>query len=94
MKFDLVRAWKDEAYRRSLSQEQLNQLPGNPSGEAELSEVDLQTIYGSNLGWGGALAGASAFNNGGFGFGNFNKAVISCSCSRNCSFGCDIHQDF
>ncbi|HEU5381221.1 MAG TPA: mersacidin/lichenicidin family type 2 lantibiotic, partial [Ktedonobacteraceae bacterium] len=29
MKFDLVRAWKDESYRQSLSDEQLNQLPEN-----------------------------------------------------------------
>lgn len=94
MKFDVVRAWKDEAYRRDLSQELLNQLPEHPSGEAELTEADLQTIYGSDMGWGGALAGATSFNNGGFGFGNFNKTVISRSCSRNCSFGCDIRQDF
>jgi mersacidin/lichenicidin family type 2 lantibiotic len=94
MKFDVVRAWKDEAYRQSLGQEQRAQLPTNPSGEADLTDADLQTIYGGDLGWGGALAGASAFNNGGFGFGNFNKAVISRSCSHNCSFGCDIRQDF
>lgn len=91
MKFDVVRAWKDEAYRQSLSQEQLKQLPTNPAGEIELADADLQAIYGS---WGSALAGASAFDNSTFGFGNFNRADISNSCSRNCSFGCDIRQDF
>jgi mersacidin/lichenicidin family type 2 lantibiotic len=94
MKFDIVRAWKDETYHQSLSNEQLNQLPASPAGEIELADAELESIYGSNLGWGGALAGASAFSNGGFGFGNFNRFQLSNSCSRNCSFGCDIRQDF
>ena len=93
MKFDVVRAWKDENYRQSLSQEQLAQLPSNPAGETELADMDLQAIYGGGAGWGGALAGASAFDNGGFGFGNFNQTIISRRCSRNCSFGCDIREE-
>jgi mersacidin/lichenicidin family type 2 lantibiotic len=92
MKFDVVRAWKDETYRQSLSEEQLTRMPSNPAGEFELAEMDLRSIYGGGDGWGGALAGSSAFDNGGFGFGNFNRADISNSCSRNCSFGCDIRQ--
>jgi mersacidin/lichenicidin family type 2 lantibiotic len=94
MKFDVVRVWKDEMYRQSLSHEQMSELPASPAGEIELADTELQAIYGSNLGWGGALAGANAFSNGGFGFGNFNRFQLSNSCSRNCSFGCDIHQDF
>jgi mersacidin/lichenicidin family type 2 lantibiotic len=86
MKFDVVRTWKDENYRQSLSEEQLNLLPANPAGELELSEAELQSIYGGQIG------GIDGF--GGFGgcpfFGNFNRFVASNRCSRNCSFGCDI----
>lgn len=92
MKFDVVRAWKDEHYRQSLSEEQRCLLPANPAGEAELVDADLLTIYG---GWAGptgvgAVAGSSSADNGGFGFNNFNRLQISRSCSHNCSFGCDI----
>jgi mersacidin/lichenicidin family type 2 lantibiotic len=94
MKFDVVRAWKDEMYHQSLSNEQLDQLPAHPAGEIELVDADLESVYGGELGWGTALAGASAFSNGGFGFGNFNRFTLSNSCSRNCSFGCNIRQGF
>ena len=49
MKFDIVRAWKDENYRQSLSEEQLSALPANPAGE-ELNEADLASVQG---GWDG-----------------------------------------
>lgn len=39
--FDVVRAWKDAKYRRSLSTEQLAQLPENPAGMVELSDTEL-----------------------------------------------------
>ncbi len=45
MKFDIVRAWKDEAYRLSLSDEQRDMLPANPAG-LELVDADLESIYG------------------------------------------------
>lgn len=47
MKFDIVRAWKDEAYRQTLSTEELNTLPANPVGE--ISDADLEAAFG---GWG------------------------------------------
>jgi mersacidin/lichenicidin family type 2 lantibiotic len=50
MKLDIVRAWKDEAYRRSLSEEQLHMLPANPAGETELSDADLSSICGGGIG--------------------------------------------
>ena len=53
MRFDIVRAWKDEAYRQSLSDEQSNTLPANPAGE--LTGAELSSING---GWG---FGPSAF---------------------------------
>ena len=46
MKLDIVRAWKDETYRQSLSDEQFSTLPANPAGEMELSDTCLDTIYG------------------------------------------------
>ena len=46
MKFDIVRAWKDESYRQSLSEEELKALPPCPAGE--LSEQELTAIAGGN----------------------------------------------
>ncbi len=50
MKFDIVRAWKDETYRQSLDEEQLSMLPANPAGE--LSDTELATIFGAGGGGG------------------------------------------
>jgi mersacidin/lichenicidin family type 2 lantibiotic len=47
MKFDIIRAWKDEAYRSSLSSEEQAMLPENPAGALELSDAELKTIYGA-----------------------------------------------
>lgn len=58
MKFNIVRAWKDEAYRQTLSEEQLSALPANPAGELELTSADLETVYG-----GGGPAGIAGFPN-------------------------------
>jgi mersacidin/lichenicidin family type 2 lantibiotic len=44
MKLDIVRAWKDENYRQSLSREQINALPANPAGE--LTDADLESACG------------------------------------------------
>ncbi len=52
MKLDIVRAWKDESYRASLSEEQLALLPANPIGEVELSDSDLAGVYGGGGRWG------------------------------------------
>ena len=37
-KLDVVRAWKDESYRRTLSEDQLAELPANPAGTIELDD--------------------------------------------------------
>jgi mersacidin/lichenicidin family type 2 lantibiotic len=50
MKFDIVRAWKDESYRNSLSSEEQALLPANPAGELELSESELEEVTGANSG--------------------------------------------
>jgi mersacidin/lichenicidin family type 2 lantibiotic len=58
MKSDIVRAWKDETYRQSLSDEQFNALPANPAGD--LSEVEMAAVSGGE-GWDNVgLFGASS----------------------------------
>ncbi len=54
MKIDTVRAWKDEAYRQSLSDEQRHALPENPVGELDLTDADLQAVVGGDNSFGGA----------------------------------------
>jgi mersacidin/lichenicidin family type 2 lantibiotic len=54
-RIDVIRAWKDAAYRRSLSAEQLAGLPANPAGAVELSEAEAETVNGKL-----ALAGCSS----------------------------------
>ncbi|HEY0753113.1 MAG TPA: mersacidin/lichenicidin family type 2 lantibiotic [Ktedonobacteraceae bacterium] len=46
MKFDIVRVWKDEAYRQLLSKEELKNLEANPVGE--LDEADLAEVFGGD----------------------------------------------
>jgi mersacidin/lichenicidin family type 2 lantibiotic len=46
MKLDITRAWKDELYRLSLSEEELRTLPESPVGGLELSDDILDTVYG------------------------------------------------
>lgn len=47
--FDIIRAWKDEDYRNSLTEEQKSQLPENPAGTIEFSDDDAQTIAGGGF---------------------------------------------
>jgi mersacidin/lichenicidin family type 2 lantibiotic len=54
-RLDVIRAWKDSAYRASLSSEQLAGLPTNPAGAVELTEAEAATINGKL-----ALAGCSS----------------------------------
>src|SRR5258707_1106886 len=44
---NIVRAWKDEAYRQGLSVEEQALLPTNPAGEIELTEAELEAIWGT-----------------------------------------------
>ena len=37
---DIIRAWKDEEYRATLSEGELAQLPENPAGLIELTDID------------------------------------------------------
>lgn len=46
---DVIRAWKDEEYRRGLSADQLAALPENPAGAVELDDDDLDSAGGNEL---------------------------------------------
>ena len=46
---DIIRAWKDEDYCNSLSEEQRSQLPENPAGMIELSDADMESVAGGSF---------------------------------------------
>jgi mersacidin/lichenicidin family type 2 lantibiotic len=48
MKLDIIRAWKDDAYRQSLSDEQRTELPANPAGELQLTDAQLEEAFGGD----------------------------------------------
>ena len=50
---EIIRAWKDEEFRLSLSEEQQALLPDHPAGWIELTDAELETIAG----------GAGSFSN-------------------------------
>ena len=43
---DIIRAWKDEEYRNSLSEAERAALPPNPAGLITLTDEDLGTVAG------------------------------------------------
>ncbi len=46
----IIRAWKDDDYRMSLSADELRALPENPAGVVEVSRMDSKepyTIFGT-----------------------------------------------
>jgi mersacidin/lichenicidin family type 2 lantibiotic len=45
----VIRAWKDPAYRNSLSAAERAALPANPAGSIELSDARLGQIAGGGL---------------------------------------------
>lgn len=46
--YDIIRAWKDEDYLESLSEEQRSQLPENPAGIVEMSDEDMESVGGGS----------------------------------------------
>ncbi len=48
MNIDIVRAWKDEEYRASLSAAELAALPDNPVGMIELDDAALEAAAGGS----------------------------------------------
>ncbi|MBR8827890.1 MAG: mersacidin/lichenicidin family type 2 lantibiotic [Gomphosphaeria aponina SAG 52.96 = DSM 107014] len=43
---DIIRAWKDEEYRESLSEAEQALLPENPAGLIELTDEDMSAMAG------------------------------------------------
>jgi len=48
-KVDVIRAWKDEDYRLSLSDDERALLPEYPAGMGNLSDIDLEGVGGGKL---------------------------------------------
>lgn len=46
MQLDLIRAWKDEEYRESLSPQQREMLASHPAGLIELNDEELGGVEG------------------------------------------------
>jgi mersacidin/lichenicidin family type 2 lantibiotic len=42
---DIIKAWKDASYRRSLNTKQLAQIPANPAGTIEIHETSRGTFF-------------------------------------------------
>lgn len=57
MSINIVRARKDTAYRQKLSTEKQALLPPNSTREIELTDTDLEAIYGGLGGGVGDLVG-------------------------------------
>ncbi|HVS89393.1 MAG TPA: mersacidin/lichenicidin family type 2 lantibiotic [Candidatus Acidoferrum sp.] len=53
MTVDIVRAWKDPEYHKTLTPEELASLPPHPAGFAELTDEELTRIAGGRMiaGW-------------------------------------------
>ena len=43
---EIIRAWKDEDYRMSLSEAERKSVPANPAGLIEISDRDLGAVAG------------------------------------------------
>jgi mersacidin/lichenicidin family type 2 lantibiotic len=47
---NIIRAWKDAAYRQSLSEGERARLPENPAGLIELAGAELDSVGGGRAG--------------------------------------------
>jgi mersacidin/lichenicidin family type 2 lantibiotic len=46
-KVDVIRAWKDEEYRLSLTEAERALLPAHPAGLIELDNEQMKTVIGA-----------------------------------------------
>lgn len=44
---DIIRAWKDRRFRKSLSREEQQELPAHPSGIMELTAQEMEQVAGA-----------------------------------------------
>ena len=86
MKFDITRAWKDETYRQTLSDEQLNSLPANPAGE--LNETEMNTVCGGGGYEGDYGVGASSSSSNSHSEFRLHSYSVLCDISI---FSADVH---
>src|SRR5436305_1046372 len=94
----IVRAWKDEAYRQSLSAQEQAILPANPAGEIELTDTELEAVYGAR-GWRGRhnmihqdvdQKAVATFDNHAI----VIKSTVWCSVDANADFQAEIEKEF
>jgi len=52
---DIIRAWKDEEYRNSLSEAERAALPSHPAGLMVLTEEELGAVAGGRINRGSAF---------------------------------------
>ena len=48
-KLDIIRAWKDDEYRESLSATERLRLPLNPAGVIELTDNEINNVEGGTI---------------------------------------------
>lgn len=46
-KIDVIRAWRDEEYRDSLTEQERSSLPENPAGMATVDDSALRSVGGA-----------------------------------------------
>ena len=47
--FDIVRAWKDQDYLESLSEDQRSALPENPAGVIDMTDKEIESLNGASF---------------------------------------------
>ena len=52
---EIILAWKDESYRKSLSSDQRAALPENPAGVIDLTDADMEAVMGGHCHYGHAV---------------------------------------
>jgi mersacidin/lichenicidin family type 2 lantibiotic len=77
---DIVRAWKDEEYRESLSPEEKALVPSNPAGVVELTDEDLAFVLGGIV----EVQECGTKTGTGTGTTSGNPGCTGCSCSCCC----------
>ncbi|MGI5214105.1 mersacidin/lichenicidin family type 2 lantibiotic [Plantactinospora sp. CA-290183] len=58
---DIIRAWRDDDYRMSLSAGELTALPEHPSGSVELPDAVLRHAVGGRTEFAGTLGCCGGF---------------------------------
>ncbi|MEU5052266.1 mersacidin/lichenicidin family type 2 lantibiotic [Streptomyces sp. NPDC021096] len=84
---NIARAWKDAAYRESLTAEERAALPANPAGVVELDDQDLMELGGGTTGLPCAVT-ISICATSAYGCMTVNKTVCNGTCASGGTSGC------